>query len=127
MSEHDPKVVFTYAKMKQPEQDYDNFEGWINVDGRSSFQNEIYSIDTDIFGIVPKGLDFAHSKVVKMIVDIFQQIDGLKYLVSEETYDSKKAFFMNKRLADKDGNGIHFNFSEEKDVVTAKGLFKSDG
>lgn len=127
MSEHDTKVVFTYAKMKQPEQDYDNFEGWINVDGRSSFQNEIYSIDTDIFGIVPKGLDFAHSKVVKMIVDIFQQIDGLKYLVSEEAYDSKKAFFMNKRLADKDGNGIHFNFSEEKDVVTAKGLFKSDG
>lgn len=127
MSEHDTKVVFTYAKMKQPEQDYDNFEGWINVDGRSSFQNEIYSIDADIFGIVPKGLDFAHSKVVKMIVDIFQQIDGLKYLVSEEAYDSKKAFFMNKRLADKDGNGIHFNFSEEKDVVTAKGLFKSDG
>ena len=127
MSEHKTKVVTTYGNLKKPSQTYDNLEIWINIDGRPSFLKDMYRKESDIFGMIPAGLDFANDEVIEFIVHVFEQHDGLKYIVSQEETNGNRALFCRKKLVDKDGNGFDVDIYKEKDLMSVKGLFNIYG
>ena len=127
MSKHQTKVIVTYCNLKQPDQTYKDLEVWINIDGRESFLKEIYAKECDIFGIIPAGLDFVNNKVIENIVSVFDEYDGLKYIISQEEVDGNMAFFCRKKLADKEGNGFDVNIDTEENLISTTGLFKTYG
>ena len=127
MSKHQTKVVATYGNLKKPSQTYDNLEIWINIDGRSSFLEEMYLKESDIFGMIPTGLDFANDKAIEFIVGVFEQRCSLKYIVSQEEVNGDRALFCRKKLVDKDGNGFKVDIYKEKDLMSVKGLFNIYG
>ena len=127
MPKYQTKVITTYPNLKKPSQTYGNLEVWINIDGRPSFLNETYVKECDIFGIVPSGLDFARDETIELIVDIFEQHDNLKYIISQEEINGDRALFLRKNLVDKEGKGFEVDIYKEKDLVSIKGLFKIYG
>jgi len=128
MPKHQTKVVAIYSlvlnNIKKPNQTYENLEVWINIDRRPSFFQEIYSKETDIFGIVNVGVEFADDKAVEIIVDLFDQHDSLKYIISKEEIRGNRAIFCKKKLVDKDGTGFEVDIYKEKDLISIEGLFK---
>ena len=70
---------------------------------------------------------YANLKKPKLIVDIFEQRDSLKYIVSQEQINGDRALFLRKNLVDKDGNGFEVDIYKEKDLMSVKGLFNIYG
>lgn len=127
MSIYDPKVIVASYEIKRHFQTYENLEIWINVDARESFLKEIYSNECEIFGLLPKGIQLMNNDSIKNIVNIFQQYQDMRWIVSKEKYLSQRAIFMRKDLVDANNRGFSFGTSQQEETITVEGLFKING
>ena len=127
MSLHDPKVIVASYNVKRHFQTYKNLEIWINIDRRETFLKETYNKTCDIFGLLPKGIDFIDNSSIKNIVTLFQQYQNMNWIVSEEKYLSHASLFMRKYSVDPDNTGFSFRESKEEETMRVEGIFRIDG
>ncbi len=122
------RIVIASQNLFREMQTYNDCYVWLNLYNRPNFIEKIFTKESfDIFGILVKGMTFANENSADVIVKLFEAVDDLACIMTEEIVNNEYCVFINTRLTGAVINTKEIIQNQQWKTVCIGGLVKPNG
>tara|TARA_R110002012_G_scaffold319935_2_gene541853 strand:+ start:1188 stop:1571 length:384 start_codon:yes stop_codon:yes gene_type:complete len=122
------RIVIASENLFREIQTYNDCYVWLNLYNKANFVEKIFRQEKfDIFGILVRGMTFANEKSAETIIKLFEAVDDLACITTQETANNEYCVFINTKLTGAVINTKEIIENQQWKTVCIGGLIKPNG